>query len=76
MLEDSADVCVLDGMGERLHPVAQVRLYCTYLHDFLAAVSDDPDSVSGVAYLHNATDLDIDDLLDFPQDRYGTMFTS
>ena len=75
MLDDAPDVCVLEGQGERLHPVAQVRRYCTYLHDFLAALSDDSDSVSGVAYLHNATDLDVDDLLDFPQDQFGRLFT-
>lgn len=75
MLDDATDVCVLEGMGERLHPVEQVRCYCSYLHDFLAAVSDDPQSLSGVAYLHNATDLDVDDLLDYPQDQFGRLFT-
>ena len=75
MLEDASDICVLDGMGERLHPVEQVRRYCWYLQDFAAAFSETPAAVTGVAYLHNATDLDVDDLLQYPQDEQGRLFT-
>lgn len=73
MLEDSDDVCVLEGQGERLHPVAQVHGYCSYLRDFVATVSQS--ELSGVAYLHNATDLDVADLWGHAVDPTSTMFT-
>lgn len=75
MLDGSDDVCVLDGMGERLHPVEQVRRYCTHLADFLATLEQNPGWLRGVAYLHNATDLDVDGLWDLPATDYGRMFT-
>ena len=63
LLEDSEDLCVLEGRGTRLHPVEQVRRYCTHLRDFVAALSEETTSgIAGVAYLHNATDLDLADL--------------
>src|SRR5699024_446872 len=62
MVDGTADVCELDGMGERLHPVEQVRRYCSHLTDFVAALNGEPEQVAGVAYLHNATDLDVGDL--------------
>ncbi len=76
LLEDSDDLCVLEGMGTRLHPVEQVRRYCTYLRDYVAALSDDEQvGIAGVAYLHNATDLDLNDLWDYPQDEQGRMYS-
>ena len=76
LLEDSEDVCVLEGMGTRLHPVEQVRRYCSHLRDFVAALSDDTAiGIAGVAYLHNATDLDLADLWSYPEDEQGRMFT-
>ena len=42
--------------GPRLHPVIQVRGYCGYLVDFARVLADRPDSVAGMAYLHNASD--------------------
>ncbi len=75
LLEGSDDVCVLEGMGERLHPAEQVRRYCTHMIDFVSSLSAEPDSLSGVAYLHNATDLDLADLWSLPQDGHGRMFT-
>lgn len=49
LLEDSEDLCVLEGMGTRLHPVEQVRRYCTHLRDFVAALSDEAGSgIAGV----------------------------
>ena len=75
LLDGTVDVCCLDGMGERLHPVEQVRRYCSYIADFVAAL-DDPDCLlSGVAYLHNATDLDVSDLWELASDEYGRLFT-
>ncbi|MFP5218386.1 MAG: DNA/RNA helicase domain-containing protein [Actinomycetes bacterium] len=59
-----------------LHPVAQVRGYCQYLVDFTKSLHDVPDAVTGAAYLHNATDDGaVADLRDYPQDRYGRLFT-
>lgn len=76
LVEEADNLCVLEGMGTRLHPIEQVRHYCTHLRDFVAALSDEADSgVAGVAYLHNATDLDLNDLWDYPQDEQGRMFT-
>jgi hypothetical protein len=75
VLDGSDDVCVLEGMGERLHPVEQVRRYCTHLADFAAVLEDAPDRLSGVAYLHNATDRDIDGLWQLEQSDWGRLFT-
>ena len=75
LLDDADDLCVLEGMGTRLHPVEQVRHYCTHLRDFVAALSDEHTGIAGVAYLHNATDLDLADLWSYPQDQQGRMFT-
>ncbi len=75
-LLDGADtICVLEGLGERLHPAEQVRHYCTYLEDFASALGPSKARVSGVAYLHNATDLDVDSLWQLPADEQGRMFT-
>ena len=75
LLDDADDLCVLEGMGTRLHPVEQVRHYCTHLRDFVAALSGEHTGIAGVAYLHNATDLDVADLWSYPQDQQGRMFT-
>jgi uncharacterized protein len=75
MLDDTDDVVLLDGHAERLHPVEQVRRYCTHLTDFAASLADAPDQMSGVAYLHNATDLDVDDLWQIKPSDHGRMFT-
>lgn len=76
MVEDAEDLCALDGMGTRLHPVEQVRRYCTHIRDFVAALAEeDATSIAGVAYLHNATDIDLADLWMSPQDDWGRMYT-
>jgi hypothetical protein len=76
MVEDAEDLCALDGMGTRLHPVEQVRRYCTHIRDFVAALAEeDTSSIAGVAYLHNATDIDLADLWMSPQDDWGRMYT-
>ena len=75
MLDGSDDVCILQGMGERLHPIAQVRGYCTYLTDYVATLADEPQQISGAAYLHNATDQDVDGLWGLAESDHGRMFT-
>lgn len=75
MLDGCDDICVLEGMGERLHPAEQVRRYCVHLGDFAAALEDHPEWLAGVAYLHNATDLDVDGLWALPPTDQSRMFT-
>lgn len=75
MLDGAEDVVLLDGFGERLHPIEQVRRYCTHLADFATLFAEHPDYLAGVAYLHNATDLDVDDLWQLGQSDRGRMFT-
>lgn len=75
-LEGTDDVVVLDGLGEQLHPIEQVRRYCTYLMDFLSIIAEKPSRLAGVAYLHNATDNDIAGLWKLEQSDLGRMFTS
>lgn len=57
------------------HPVLQVRDYCDYLVGFTSVLAESPRSVSGVAYLHNATDRDVADLYRLPGDDYGRLYT-
>ena len=74
--EDSEVLVSVPGYGRPVtHPLDQVRGYCEYLQDFAAVLADTPDSVAGVAYLHNATDFNVADLLARPQDSLGRMFT-
>ena len=76
--EDDPELVVVDGMphGPKLHPVAQVRGYCSYLTDFAKALHDLDDPIAGAAYLHNATqDGAVAELRDYPQDQFGRLFT-
>ena len=57
------------------HPALQVRDYCDYLLGFATALADDPGSVAGAAYLHNATDSGVDDLFRLPGEDHGRVFT-
>ena len=75
LVDGSTDVVQLDGMGDRLHPIAQVRGYCAHLSDFVSSLADTPDALAGVAYLHNAMDPDLGDLWELAQDQHGRMFT-
>ena len=75
MLDGADTICVLEGLGERLHPTEQVRRYCNYLSDFAATVEASGAGLSGVAYLHNASDLDVNDLWNLPATEQGQMFT-
>ena len=75
VLDGTDDVCQLDGFGEFLHPVEQVRRYCTHLVDFASVLEEHPERLGGLAYLHNATDLDVDSLWHLPASDHGRMFT-
>ncbi|GAA4075221.1 DNA/RNA helicase domain-containing protein [Nonomuraea soli] len=68
---------LVDGVGgaERLNPAEQVRRYCEYMGDFLGVFAGNPDGLHGVAYLHNAMDLDVDGVADQVGDERGRLFT-
>lgn len=60
-----------------LHPVEQVRGYCDYLVAFNSVLSRHPERVSGVAYLHNATESGVAGLsAEVEQSERGLMFTA
>lgn len=61
---------------EVLHPVEQVRRYCRQLVNFTPILAEKPDSVSGVSYMHNASDSGVWQLRRFQMDEYGQLFTS
>lgn len=75
--EDSDSLVRIEEYGHRpvTHPALQVRDYCDYLLGFIAVLADDPESLAGVAYLHNATDAGVEDLFRLPGDRLGSVFT-
>ena len=75
--ENSDTLVRIEQYGERpvTHPVLQVRDYCDYMLDFTAVLAETPSSLAGVAYLHNATDSGVADLLTLPGDRLGSLFT-
>jgi hypothetical protein len=75
-VQDAPDLCTVPAYGgTRLHPSEQVRRYCGHLEDFLGALADLTDPLSGVAYLHNATDAAVAELFDLPEDERGRLFT-
>jgi DUF2075 family protein len=76
LVPDSEDLCLVPRMGNHaaLHPVAQVRRYCDYLQDFTNLLNGYQDGITGVAYLHNAEDLDVDQLFRLP-DAKAQLFT-
>ncbi|AHH98590.1 DUF2075 domain-containing protein [Kutzneria albida] len=76
-LDDAPDLCTTPSYGKRalLHPLAQVRRYREYLTDFTRVIHDRPDAVTGIAYLHNASDNDVATLFDLPDDAWSRLFT-
>jgi hypothetical protein len=77
LYEDDPALVTVDGYGRqpRLHPVEQVRGYCQYLVDFLPGLQGATDSVSGVAYLHNATEHSVAPLRELHESADARMFT-
>lgn len=77
LYEEDPDLVLVPGMGNhpKLHPVLQVRGYCDYLADFVGALEHRRDAVRGVAYLHNANDLDIHDLYGHVEDERTRLFS-
>ncbi|MFC5181346.1 DUF2075 domain-containing protein [Actinomadura harenae] len=76
LFEENEKLVVVPGYTRAAqHPLSQVRDYCDAITDSVGAVHDEPESVRGVAYLHNAEDRDVDDLFDLVQDERTRMFT-
>lgn len=77
--EENPELVVVPGVpgGPRLHPVLQVRGYCDYVLDFARVLEDSPDSIAGIAYLHNASSpAAVKDLLAVPMSITGRLFTA
>lgn len=75
--EGDPSLVLIDGYGRQpvLHPSAQVAGYCEYLVDFTPALSESDAHVSGIAYLHNATDHSVISLRDYPTSSTAQMIT-
>ncbi|WP_067397491.1 DUF2075 domain-containing protein [Streptomyces sp. F-3] len=74
--EDDPTLCRIDAYTHPvLNPIEQVRRYCEYLVNFNGAVAGHPSRVSGVAYLHNATEFGVGGLRAVELDDRGQMFT-
>ncbi len=77
LFEDDPATVLVDGYGHspRLHPLEQVRSYCEYLVDYVATLRDEPDALSGIAYLHNATEHAISPLRRIEDTENVRLFT-
>jgi hypothetical protein len=76
LYEGNERLVVVDGMHRELeHPLLQVQGYCEYIADYVASLRGNDEAVRGVAYLHNASDLDVDDLFELATTERTRMFT-
>ena len=76
LYEDNERLVTVAGMHRLLeHPLLQVQGYCDYIADFVASLNGHNDAVRGVAYLHNAADLDVDDLFELAATERTRLFT-
>ncbi len=68
LFEDNPSLVLIDGYGRdpRINPLEQLAGYCDYLVDFIPILGDQQAHLTGVAYLHNATDFAVRDLRDHP----------
>ncbi|WUD72055.1 DUF2075 domain-containing protein [Streptomyces sp. NBC_00510] len=75
--DDDPELCHVDAYARPvLNPIEQVRRYCEYLVNFNGAVAEHPERVSGVAYLHNATEFGVSGLRDIEREGRGQLFTA
>lgn len=75
--EDDPALCRIDAYDHAvLNPIEQVRRYCRYIVNFNGAVAEHPGRVSGVAYLHNATEFGVAGLRAIELDDQGQLFTA
>jgi len=76
LYEDNERLVVVGGMSRLVeHPLLQVQGYCDHIADFVAALRGNDNAVRGVAYLHNASDLDVDDLFELATTERTRLFT-
>ncbi|MEU4966774.1 DUF2075 domain-containing protein [Streptomyces smyrnaeus] len=73
--EEDAELCHVGREAPVLNPIEQVRRYCQYLVNFNGALAEHVHRVSGVAYLHNATEFGVAGLRAIERDDQGQMFT-
>lgn len=74
--DDDPALCHVDAYAHPvLNPIEQVRRYCEYLVNFNGAVAEHPGRVSGVAFLHNATEFGVSGLRAVELDDRGQLFT-
>ncbi len=78
LVPDSEDLCRVARNPNKalLHPLAQVSRYCDYLSDFTAVLDGDEENPAGFAYLHNAKNADVAELLRMPGGQHRQLFTS
>jgi hypothetical protein len=75
--EGDPTLCRVDAYAHPvLNPIEQVRRYCEYLVNFNGALADHPHRVSGVAYLHNATEFGVGGLRAIELDDRGQLFSA
>lgn len=75
--EGDPSLVLVNGYGREpvLHPSAQVAGYCQYLRDFTPALNEQEAHMSGVAYLHNATDHSVLSLREYPPSATAQLVT-
>lgn len=75
--EDSDVLVSIERYGGRAvtHPSVQVEGYVDYIADFTTYLAEQEHSLVGAAYLHNATDGDVADLLKRPGSDRARLFT-
>ncbi|MGW1894842.1 DNA/RNA helicase domain-containing protein [Streptomyces sp. NPDC002004] len=75
--EEDPALCHVDAYPHPvLNPIEQVRRYCQYLVNFNGSVAAHRHRVSGVAYLHNATEFGAGGLRELEVDDCGQLFTA
>lgn len=57
------------------HPAVQVEGYVDYISDFTSHLAETEHSLVGAAYLHNATDREVEDLFVRPATERSRLFT-
>ncbi|NJP49806.1 DUF2075 domain-containing protein [Streptomyces sp. SBST2-5] len=74
--EDDPTLCHVERYAHPvLNPIEQVRRYCEYLVNFNGALAGHGHRISGVAYLHNATEFGVAGLREIERDDRGLLFT-
>jgi uncharacterized protein len=75
--EGSDTLVDVDGARYRpsLHPSLQVAGYAEYMRDFVSVLAEQPEAITGVAYLHNATDHGVGELRDMAAAQEARLFT-